>query len=383
MNVERGQGTSAGQPMLRLELSVRGVLMLIGLLAGLWLFGRLWPVLLLVIVSLMFASALLPFVDFFIRHGASRGIAVLIVILLVLLAVVILGLVVVPVVIEQGRALLDRLPELRERAVRFLDQRNATDLARQVEGFQPGDLVGPGVLAESGRRALGIITSTATILALTAYIMFDARRIQRFVFFATPVQYHNHIRNLEVALQRVVGGYIRGQFLTSAIITVFTFVVLTVLRIPNPLALAVLAGIADMIPVIGVILTVGPATFAALSVSFPKAIIVAALLIAYQQFENQILVQRVYGATLRLPAVAVFVALLVGAELLGVTGALLSLPAAAAIRVLIEYGNEVRRGRMPVMSPEVTMPADVAPPEQPFAPDTEDGVETRAQETAT
>lgn len=356
----------ADRALVRIELSLPGVLTILALLAGLWMLSRLWPVLLLVIVSLMFASALLPFVAFFMRRGVGRGWAVLFVILLVVLTVTLLGVVVAPVVIEQGRALVEKLPELRERAVRFLEQRNATDLAHQVDQFRPSDLVGPGVLADTGRRALGIITSTVTILVLTAYIMFDARRIHRFVLFATPIRYHIHIQNLAVALQRVVGGYIRGQLVTSGFITVFTLVVLFVLRIPNALALAVLAGIADMIPVIGIILAVGPATLSALTISLPKAIIVAATLIGYQQFENQILVQRVYGATLRLPAVAVFVALLVGAELLGVVGALLSLPAAAAIRVLIEYGNDVRRGRIPAVAPEI------APPEVPFAPDVDD-----------
>jgi predicted PurR-regulated permease PerM len=345
--------------MIRLEVSTRGVLVIAGVFAGLWLVVQLWPVLLLVVVSLMFASALLPFVDWLIRYGFSRGLAVLAVVVLVFVAVALIGLIVAPVVVEQGRAIVDRLPDLRDETVRFLNRHGASDLARQVEQFRPADFVGPGLLAESGRRALGVITSIVTIIALTAYIMFDARRIQRFMFFATPARYHDHIRNLEAALQRVVGGYLRGQFLTSAVITVFTFVVLEALRVPNALALAVLAGIADMIPVIGVVLAVGPATLAALSVGLPRAIIVAALLLAYQQFENQILVQRIYGATLRLPAVVVFVALLVGAELLGVAGALLSLPAAAALRVVIEYGNDVRTGRI----------AAVAPPDEPFAPD--------------
>jgi predicted PurR-regulated permease PerM len=117
-----------------------------------------------------------------------------------------------------------------------------------------------------------------------------------------------------------------------------------------------------------VFICVGPATLAALSVSLPKAIIVAGVLLAYQEFENRFLVPRVYGATLRLPAVVVLLALLVGAELWGVTGALLSLPAAAAVRVFIEYGNDVRHGRI----------SGAAPPDQPFAPDEDQGVAATA-----
>src|SRR5205823_1399521 len=105
--------------------------------------------------------------------------------------------------------------------------------------------------------------------------------IERFLYFATPIAYHVHIRNLLTALQRVVGGYIRGQLLTSGFIAVFTFLTLTVLGIPNALALAVLAGVADMIPMVGVFLAVGPATLAALSITIPPAITIAGLPLAY------------------------------------------------------------------------------------------------------
>lgn len=343
-------------------MSWRGLILVFAAVAGVWLAARLWPVVLLTVVSLMFAAALLPFVEWLVRHGASRAVAVLVVLVVLLVILVLIGLVVVPVVVEQARALIDRLPELRQRAVDLLNRRGAQDLARQVQEYDPSTILGPGQLAGAGRQILSIVTGTVSILVLTSYIMFDARRIEKFVYFSTPERYHIHIRNLLTALQRVVGGYIRGQLITSGFIASFTYLTLTVLGIPNALALAVLAGVADMVPMIGVFLAVGPATLAALSVSLPKAVIVAAALLVYQEFENRVLVQRVYGATLRLPAVAVLLALLIGAELLGIAGALLSLPAAAAVRVFIEYGYDVRRGAIP----------SAGLPEDPFAPDTPD-----------
>jgi predicted PurR-regulated permease PerM len=116
-----------------------------------------------------------------------------------------------------------------------------------------------------------------------------------------------------------------------------------VLGIPNAVALAVLAGVTDVIPIIGVYLFVIPGVLAALSKSPLDAVIVGVVLFGYQEVESRVLVQRIYGQTLRLPAVVVVIALLVGAELLGIVGALLALPAAAAIRVFVEYGNEVRQ----------------------------------------
>ncbi len=96
----------------------------------------------------------------------------------------------------------------------------------------------------------------------------------------------------------------------------------------------------------GVYLFVGPSVLAALTVSLPKAAVVAVLLVAYQEVESRVLVQRIYGATLRLPAVAVALSLIIGAYLLGIVGALLALPAAAALRVIVEYADGVRTGRI-------------------------------------
>ena len=240
--------------MIRVEISARGLVGIAAVVAGIWLFAQLWPVLLLLTVSLMFATALLPLVEWLVRHTpVSRGVAVLLVVLLLFVTAALIGLLIVPVVVEQARALVERLPELREQAAQALDRRGADELARRLREFSPGQLVGPTTVAGAGRRVLDVFTSVVTVLVLTAYILFDARRIERFLYFATPVTWHMHIRALLAQLQRVVGGYIRGQLLTSGFIMVFAFVTLSALAIPNAVALAVLAGIADMVPVIGVL----------------------------------------------------------------------------------------------------------------------------------
>lgn len=104
---------------------------------------------------------------------------------------------------------------------------------------------------------------------------------------------------------------------------------LTALRLPNALALALFGGIADAVPIIGSYLWIIPSALAALSVSPTAAVVVVVVLVAYQEIESRVIVQRVYGQTLHLPPSVVVVALLVGAELEGMVGALLALPTAA------------------------------------------------------
>ena len=116
----------------------------------------------------------------------------------------------------------------------------------------------------------------------------------------------------------------------------FTYVLLTICRVPGGLALAAFAGRTDVIPFVGGLLATAPAVLAGLSVSHWVGIAVLVAMVAYQEFESRIIVPAVYGRTLRLPAAVVIIALLAGGKLLGIIGALLSLPVAAAGRMMLE-----------------------------------------------
>ena len=139
-----------------------------------------------------------------------------------------------------------------------------------------------------------------------------------------------------INLETIVGGYIRGQVLTSVFMGIFVFGLLTVCRIPNAIALAVFAGLADVLPYVGVFLSVGPAVMAALPAGLATTLVVLVAMLAYEEFESRFLVPRIYGRALRLPSSVVLVALLAGGTLMGIVGALLALPVAAAVRMLID-----------------------------------------------
>lgn len=340
------------RPILRLELSARGAIILILALLTLWLLLKLWPVLILVLISLMLAAALLPFVEWLCARGLKHGHAVVVVTLTVLAVFALLAFIVVPSVIAQGRTFANDLPELKADLAAELRARDQHDLAAEVERLDVSDIVEREQVVTTGRRVFGAVFAFLTVFVLTIYILIDVRRIERFFFFCVPDRYDQHVRNLIPALRITVGGYVRGQLVTSGAITIYTFVVLVALGVPNALGLAVVAGIADIIPLIGAFIAVIPSTIAALSVSTQTGVIVLILLLLYQQFEDRFLVPKVYGSTLRLPTVAVFLAVLIGASLQGIIGALLALPAAAALRVLIIHLVAIREGRIEPVEPE-------------------------------
>jgi predicted PurR-regulated permease PerM len=175
-----------------------------------------------------------------------------------------------------------------------------------------------------------------TALFLTIYLLSDRERMQGALYAVVPRRYHLRTARVLISLEAIVGGYIRGQVITSVLIAIFTFLLLTVLGVPDALALAAFAGLTDVIPFVGGILATAPAALSALSRGPGVTIAVLVLMVAYQEFESRLMVPRIYGRTLRLPSAAVLVALLVGGRLGGIFGALFALPTAAAIVSLVK-----------------------------------------------
>ena len=117
---------------------------------------------------------------------------------------------------------------------------------------------------------------------------------------------------------------------------VFMFILLVACGVPNALAIAVFGGVADVLPYIGIFLTMGPAVVAAMSQGPVVTVIVLVMMLIYEELESRLLVPLVYGRAMRLPSSVVLFSLITGATLLGIMGALLALPVAAAILMLVE-----------------------------------------------
>jgi predicted PurR-regulated permease PerM len=321
-------------------------------LAVIVIWTMLFDVVLLLLVSGIFLAALEPIVERIERSGLPRGVAVLTVMLVIASGAALVAILVVPALFTQITDLLSNLPDmvnnLRDLLRRHglgnqfndqLDQINVpSNLARHVLG--------------ASTAALSFLVAALTVVIVTMYLILDARRIDQVLYERLPRKYHHHARYMLATMQEVVGGYIRGQVLTSAIITSFALVLLVVLHVPNPMPLALIAGVGDIIPVIGVFVIVAPLTAAALTVSVQAGIIIAVAMVVYVWVENNILVPRIYSETLSLPPLVIFLALIVGGKLLGFAGALLSLPLAAALRVIVAYAWDVHTGRVPLEMPE-------------------------------
>lgn len=326
------------QTLVRMELNGRTALIAVVTLAAVWLFLQLWQILLVVVVALMFVGMLNPFVERLERRGLGRGYAVAVVFGAIFLVVGGFCALTVPNLVSQVADVVEKLPESQERIAHALDgTRLGTPLAASIRALHPGDL---GTKAQEygityAPKVVEIAAYAATSFFLALYLMLDRDRMRGALFALVPRSYHLRMSRVLMNLEIIVGGYMRGQAITSLLMAVFTFAVLTIAGVHNALALALFAGVADVLPYIGALLACGPAALAALAQGTTVALVVLVVLAIYQEFESRVIVPRVYGKVLRLPPAAVMIALLVGGKLLGILGALLALPIAAGIRMVI------------------------------------------------
>lgn len=323
----------------RIELTARSALVAVATIVLCWLFLQLWQILLVVVVAMMFVGMLNPAVDWLTGRVKRRGLAVVIVFGTPLLVVGAFSAFTVPQLVTQVKNLTEHFEESQARLAQQLEGSGITaPLAGWVRSLQPE------AVAEKakewglsyGPRAAEIVAYGLSAFFLALYLSLDLTRMRGAMFAVVPRAYHLRLSRVLMNLERIVGGYMRGQVITSLLMAAFTFVVLLIARVPNAGALALVAGLADVLPYIGAFLACGPAVLAALSQGTTTALVVLGLLAGYQELESRIIVPRIYGQVLRLPAATVMLSLLLGGKLLGVLGALLALPIAAGIRMVLE-----------------------------------------------
>jgi predicted PurR-regulated permease PerM len=324
---------------LQLEISFRTML-LFGATVGLFaLLIFLWPILVTVGVGLMLLGMMSPAVGWLERKGLGRGWAIAVVVLAITAAASTLLLVLLPRLASQASDIVEHLPEaqarLAARAESFRLTAPLADSIRRLRSAQVLSAAGTVIFVHSAAIA-EVVAYGVSAFFLALYVLIDRNRMKGELFALVPRRFHVRASRVLLRLEEIVGGYLRGQVITSLLAGSFTFVVLTALQVPNALALAALAAFADVLPYVGAALACGPAALAALPRGAPVAVAVLLLLCGYQELESRFIVPRVYGRALRLPAAIVVLSLLIGGTLMGVLGALLALPLAATLRMLIE-----------------------------------------------
>lgn len=324
---------------------VYGFLFAVGALAAYWLGGLLIDVahvLTLVVVAMFLAAGLHPLVEFFVRHRIPHQAAVTLIIVLVLGAVTLFFFALIPVISEQVAALVANVPDWLQRLqdnerVQQLDARyQVVDKVQHfvVSGDWSANLFG-GVLG-FGVAVLSLLGNVSIVTVLTLYFLASMDTTKAALYRLAPASRRARISTLTDRILDNIGGFVGGAFIvaTCAGLTSLAFLFAVGLG-KYAIALAAVVAVLDIIPMIGA--TIGAVLVTSIGFATdPKIGIACAIFyLIYQQIENYGIYPRVMQRSVNVPGSVTVIAALIGAALLGVVGAMLAVPVAAAVLLLI------------------------------------------------
>jgi predicted PurR-regulated permease PerM len=299
-------------------------------------------ILVLVVIALFVAVSLDPAVRWLVKRGLGRSTAVSLVILFVLVLFGVFIWSIVPPLVDQGGKLVSDLPgylrKLPQQSKPFRelsDRYNLTNRLSALAADLPTRVAGSAV--SFVQQFFGAVLSTVTVLVLTIYFMADMPRMRRGLVRLFPHRRRPQVAEIVNVVVDKVGAYMIGNLIISLFAGVCTFMCLALLKVPFALPLAITVAIADLIPLVGA--TLGAAlcvlvTFFTVDL-WPAGVVVLIFFIVYQQVENYLIAPRVLRNTVDLSSVAVLLVALIGGSILGVVGALMAIPIAAAVKVVI------------------------------------------------
>jgi len=347
-------------PLRIVDFTRRTVFRVIGLLLAtaivleiLWIARH---VLTWIFIALFLALALNPAVDRLEARLKRRGLATGVVYIAALAAVVGIGFLFIPTLVNQVNDFAGKVPDYLNDLTKgrgrlgFLQTKyHLVDKARKaLQDGGASKLFGvSGAALSLARGVVNAVLATVTIAFLTLFMLLEGKRwIESFFSLLAPATARRW-RAVGHDIYRTVGGYVTGNLLISLIAGGLTTIVLLILGVPYAVALGLIVAILDLIPLAGAtIAAIIVGTVAALH-SIPAGIIVVVFFIIYQQVENHILQPVVYGRTVQLSPLVVLIAVLIGAALGGVLGALAAIPVAGSLQVVFLDWLRHRRAEEP------------------------------------
>jgi len=350
---------------------VRTVLTVVCVALALYLIYLLRKPISWILIAGFLAVALSPPVNVLSRH-MRRGFAITITFLGLLAIPIALIALIVPPLINEANDFADNVPQYARDVTKYVKENDRLrkinedyDITSKLEdeaGKLPNRLGGAaGTLRDVGFGIVNSLFALITILVLTAFILSNGRNWTDAAIRSRPPEQRERLRRALDNMASAVAGYVAGAMLIALIAGVATYVVLLILGVPFRGPLALIAGLFSLIPLVGATIAAVLIGLVTVFEDFPTTTIIWVIwAIAYQQFENHVIQPQVQKRTVNVQPFITIVAVLFGATLLGVLGALVAIPIAASIQILLREYVDLR-----------TMSIKTTPPEPPSEPPTE------------
>lgn len=315
--------------------------------------------LLVILTSVVLASAIEPITKWLMKRRFPRPLAVITIYIFGVAFLAFLITSFLPPLARDVKDLVSTIPQYIE-SVSSADLNQFPGLGTLVEQFNEsmsgGDFLGQ-ITTYTGQATFGVFATASAIfgglmsfiliIVISFYLAVQEDGVGSFLRIITPIKHEKYVIDLWKRSQRKIGLWMQGQLLLGVIVGVLTYLGLTILGVENAFLLAILAGVFELIPIFGPILSAIPAIgIALIQDGFTLALLVLGLFAIIQQFENQLIHPLVVKKIIGIPALVAIIALIVGAQIAGFLGMIIAVPITAA---LMEYLSDIEKAKLAEM----------------------------------
>ncbi len=320
---------------------------------------------LVLLTSVVVASAIEPATKWFSKYKIPRVPAVIFIYFLIFSVLITVFYIFIPPLFQQVTALAETLPK-------YLESSNFLAPLNGINTAQTGELVGTltqnfslketltglksaiagisGNAFETISIVFGGMFSFFLIIIISFYLAVQEKGIEDFLQIITPVKHEKYVADLWHRSQAKIGKWMQGQLLLGLLIGILVYLGLTILGVKYALLLALLAAVAELIPLFGPIMAAVPAVILGFMDSATLGLMVIGLYVIIQQFENHLIYPLVVRKVVGVPPLLVILALIIGAQLAGFLGMLISVPVAAAI---VEFTDDIQKEKRKLLKKEI------------------------------
>ncbi len=325
------------------DISTVSIIRIVLVLIALWFLFFIRDIIAIVFVSIIISAALSPAVDKLNKKGIPRTLSIVFMYLLVLGILGCLIYFVLPPMVVQIQNLADSLPGYFKTFSNFITSlrdvgSNGILSASQANLNSISTFLGE-FISNIFNTTLGFFSGAAALLmtfVLTLYFLLDENGIKKFFISLLPIRQKTKIIGMANKMGHKLGGWLRGQIVLALVVGLVVYIGLILLNMPYALTLAIVAGLFEIIPIIGPILAAIPAILVAFTISPTMALAITVFYILVQELENKLLVPKIMQYAVGLNPITIIIIILIGAKLMGILGVLLAVPVAAVIYVLLE-----------------------------------------------
>ncbi|MBM5789997.1 AI-2E family transporter [Candidatus Parcubacteria bacterium] len=324
-----------------ISISTATFLKAVFIILGLWFLWYIREIVAIFVIAIMLASVIDPLADWLGQRRIPRGLSVLIVYTFLLATASVIVVVLIPILIQQSGALIANLSansaNLVESFVQFKERHQFLEnLTSGLASFQESLTASASSVFTTVKGFFGTLAALIIVLVLSFFMVVEEDSMRRYFKTLAPEEYQPYLNQLLKKMQDRIGAWLRGQLILGLVVGFAVYIGLKLLGVPYALLLALMAGLFEIVPYVGPVLSLVPAAIIGFAQSVVLGLAVVVLYLLVQQIENNVLVPKIMQKVTGLNPILSIAALLVGVKVGGVVGAILAIPLATMLAVIVE-----------------------------------------------